>query len=328
MRRREFITLPVGAIASTSFAARAQQTAIRHMGVLMGYGAGDPEAQVRIAAFQEALGRLGWVEGRNIQIDYRFTAADPERMRAYAVELVRTRPDLILAQSGQVLATLQQTTREIPIVFVQQSDPVELGFVESLARPGGNITGFNSYEASIGGKWLQALKDIVPRMRRAAVLLNPVNVSSPGYLRAIEAGAPSTGVDVNVLRVRDGAEIDTAVRQFAQHVDGGLIVLPGPFTSRHRDRIIALAMEHRLPAVYPFRYFVVGGGLMSYGVDQVDQWRKVVTYVDRILKGEKPGNLPVQQPTKFELVLNLGIAKRTGLTIPETFRARVDEVIE
>jgi putative ABC transport system substrate-binding protein len=328
MRRREFITLTAGAIASAPFTARAQQPAIRHMGVIMGYGAGDPEAQVRIAAFREELGKLGWVEGRNIEIDYRFTAADPERMRAYADELVRLRSDLILAQSGQVLATLQKATRGIPIVFVQQSDPVELGFVQSLARPGGNITGFNSYEASIGGKWLQVLKDVAPRMIRAAVLLNPVNVSSPGYLRAIETGAPSSGVEVNVLRVRDGAEIDTAMRQFAQHADRGLIVLPGPFTSRHRDRIIALAMEHRLPAIYPFRYFVVGGGLMSYGVDQVDQWRKVATYVDRILKGEKPGNLPVQQPTKFELALNISAAKRIGLTIPEAFRARVDEVIE
>jgi putative ABC transport system substrate-binding protein len=328
MRRREFITVLGGAAAGWPFTSRAQQLAIRRMGVLMGYGASDPEAQVRIGVFKEALGKLGWVEGRNIQIDYRFSAADPKRMRDYAFELVRLKPDLILAQSGQVLASLQQATREIPIVFVQQSDPVELGFVESLAHPGGNITGFNSYEASIGGKWLQALKEIAPHVTRAAVLLSPVNVSSPGYLRAIEMGGPSIGVDVNALGVRDSAEIDSTMRQFAQRPGGGLIVLPGPFSNRHRDRIITLATEYRLPAVYPFRYFVVGGGLMSYGVEQVDQWRKVVTYVDRILNGEKPGNLPVQQPTKFELALNLTTAKRIGITIPETFRARVDEVIE
>jgi putative ABC transport system substrate-binding protein len=249
-------------------------------------------------------------------------------MQTYAAELVGLKPDLILAQSGQVLITLQRATREIPIVFVQQADPVELGFVETLARPGGNITGFNSFESSIGGKWLEVLKEVAPHITRVAPILNPLNVSSPGYLRAIEAAALSLGVELVRLSVSDATEIDSEIETFARRAGGGLIVMPGPFTGRHRDRIIRLAESHRLPAVYPFRYFVADGGLVSYGIDQVDQWRRSVSYVDLILKGAKPAELPVQQPTKYELVVNLRTAKALNLDIPPMLRARADEVIE
>jgi putative ABC transport system substrate-binding protein len=317
--RREFITLLGGAAAVWPLAARTQQPAMRRIGVLTGFAENDPEAQRRVTAFLERLRELGWIDGRNARIDYRWGSGDASRIRAYAAELVRLAPDVILVNSSSVLRPLQQETRSIPIVFLQVSDPVVSGFVASLAHPGGNITGFTPAETSMGGKWLEVLKEVAPGVNAAAVIVS--SASTVAMWRAAEAVAPALGVRLTISPVRDGAEIEHAVEDFAQQSNGGLIVLADPITNVHRKLIISLAARHRLPAIYSYRYFVTDGGLISYGIDPADSYRQAASYVDRILKGDKPGDLPVQQPTKFELVINLKTAKTLGLTIPNSYSA-------
>jgi len=330
MKRRAFITLLGGAAATWPRAARAQQPErMRRVGVLVGtYGQTDREGQDRIAAFLDTFRKLGWSDGRNVRIDLRWGAGDADRSKAFAAELVRSAPDVIVAVNNQTLAELQQLTRTIPIVFAQVSDPMGSGFVAGIARPGGNITGFQNFEATMGGKWLGVLKEAAPNMTRAAVLFGSDIAVNVAYLRAAEAVAPSLGVQVTAIDIHADAEIDRAIETFASQPDGGLIAFPNPKTTANRASIIILAARHRLPAIYPFRFFAIEGGLMSYGIDQIDQWRGVATYVDRVLQGEKPGDLPVQAPTKFELVINLKTAKATGLHIPPAFPLRADEVIE
>ena len=330
IRRREFITLLGGAAAAWPLAARAQQTdRMWRIGVLINtYAQTDREGQARVAAFLDTFRRLGWSDGRNVRIEYRWGAGDTDREKAVAAELVHTAPDVIVAVSNPTLAELRRLTNAIPIVFAQVSDPVGSGIVASLARPGGNITGFQNFEPAIGGKWLGVLKEAVPTMNRTAVLFGSDAPPNVAFLRAAEAVAPSLGVQVIAVDVHGGVEIEHAIATFAEQPDGGLIVVPHPYSVANRASIIILAARHRLPAIYPFRYFATEGGLMSYGPDQIDQWRGAATYVDRILRGEKPGELPVQAPTKFELVVNLKTAKAIGVHIPPAFPLRADEVIE
>jgi putative ABC transport system substrate-binding protein len=327
MRRRDFIGVFGAALASPRFAF-AQADRVRRIGVLFGIAESDSEGQARVAAIRNGLQKLGWIQGRNIRIDYRWGGGDVGRLRAYAAELVGLKPDVIVASGTPALAALHRETRTVPIIFAQVSDPVGLGFVASLARPGDNITGFTIFEFAIGVKWLELLKQIAPGVRRAAVLYDPAQPSSAGYMTTIEAGAPSFGVQVSAIAARDGAEIERAIDAFAREPNGGLIVLPGPLVARHRELIVQLAARHQLPAVYALRFYVTSGGLASYGVDNIDLYRRAASYIDRILKGEKPGELPVQAPTKFELVINLKTAKALGLDPPITLLARTDEVIE
>jgi putative tryptophan/tyrosine transport system substrate-binding protein len=328
LKRREFIMLIGGAAAAWPLAARAQRERIRRVGVLMSSAESDPEAQTWMAAFKEGLQRLGWIEDRNTRIDARWGAADYDRLRSYAAELVGIAPDVIFAGATPALVALQRETRSLPIVFAQVSDPVRLGLVASLARPGGNITGFAIFEHAIGGKWLELLKDTAPGRTRMAVLFDPDNPAQAPYLQAIEAATPSFGVQLSLADVRSRDEIERAVNAFAEQPNGALIVVPNTITILHRDLIIALAARHRLPAVYPYRFFASSGGFISYGTDLADQYRQAATYVDRILKGAKPGDLPVQLASKFELVVNLKTAKALGLTIPEPFLQGANEVIE
>jgi putative ABC transport system substrate-binding protein len=329
MTRRKFITLLGGTAAAWPLAARAQQgERMRRVGVLTAFAENDPDAQANIAAFRQALEKLAWTDSHKLHIDYRWGGADPERIRAYAIELVGLKPDVILAVSAQALQPLQQVTSSIPIVFTQMGDPIGSGFVTSIAHPGGNITGFTPAEFSMQGKKLEMLKEVAPQITRAAVLFNPEQIPQAGMLRAVEAVAPSVGVQFTAAAVRDAADIERAIDQFAREPSGGLVVLPSGATIVHRDLIIALAARYRLPAVYQYRQFVADGGLMSYGNDLADQYRQAASYVDRILRGEKPGDLPVQAPTKFELVINLKTAKALGIEIPPTLLARADEVIE
>jgi putative ABC transport system substrate-binding protein len=329
MRRRGFITL-LGGAAAWPLAARAQQPdQMRRIGVLIGtYAQTDREGQARIAVFLDTFQRLGWGDGRNVRIDYRWGAGDVDRSKAFAAELVRSAPDVIVAVNNSTLAELQRLTRTIPIVFIQVSDPVGSGFVAGLARPGGNITGFQNFEPTMGGKWLGVLKEAAPNLSRAAVLFGSDTAVNVAYLRAAEAVAPSLGVTVAPIEVHADAEIERAIVSFAGQPDGGLVALPHPHTTANRASIIILAARYRLPAIYPFRFFAIEGGLMSYGIEQIDQWRGAAAYVDRILRGEKPGELPVQAPTKFELVVNLKTARAIGLHIPPAFPLRADEVIE
>jgi putative tryptophan/tyrosine transport system substrate-binding protein len=329
--RRQFITLIGGAAAAWPFAARAQQRErTRRIGVLLSFAADDPESLARVATFQQGLQQLGWTDGRNVRIDYRMTAGDADRSRAYATELVALAPDVILASGSSTVGPLLQANRTIPIVFVALVDPVGAGFVASLARPGRNVTGFTTIEYGMSGKWLELLKQIAPRVTRVAVMRDPSLTSGTAMLAAIQAVAPSLGVESSPVDVRDAGEIEHAVTAFARGSNDGLIVVPNPTAYFHRQLIIMLAARHRLPAVYPSRFFVRGGGLMSYGPDSfdIDQYRHAAGYVDRILKGEKPADLPVQAPTKYELVINLKTANALDIEIPPTLLARADEVIE
>jgi putative ABC transport system substrate-binding protein len=331
VKRREFITLLGGAAAAWPLAARAQQRErMRRIGVLMGYPESDSEAQTKIAAFRDGLQKLGWTEGRNTRIDTRWaTPADAESMERFAKELVALQPDLILSSTTPTTAALLQQTRTIPIVFATVADPVGSGFVASFPRPGGNVTGFVVFEASLAGKWLELLKEIVPRVNRITFLFNPATATyAEFYLNPFKAAAESFAVEAIAAPVRDRSELESVVSAQAREPNGGLIVMPDSFTDLHRAEIASLAARYRLPAVYPRRIFTEVGGLLSYGIDQLDNFRLAATYADRILKGEKPADLPVQAPTKFELVINLKTAKMLGLEVPPTLLARADEVIE
>jgi ABC-type uncharacterized transport system substrate-binding protein len=329
MRRREFILALGGAVATWPFAARAQQpNGMRRIGVLTNLAESDPEAQARIAAFLQELQHLGWIEGRNMRIEHRWGAGEADRIGRYAAELVALAPDVIMATGSPAVAALQQAPGIVPIVFVQVTDPIAAGFVESLARPGSNATGFTNFEYAISAKWLELLKEIAPRVTRAAVLRDLAIAAGTGQLGAIQAVAPSFGVELSPINVRDASEIERAVTAFARGSNSGLIVGGSGLAIFHRDLILTLAARHRLPAVYPFRYFVTGGGLISYGPDTIDPYRRAAAYVDRILKGEKPADLPVQAPTKYQLTINLKTAKALGLDVSQTLLARADEVIE
>ena len=328
MRRRDFFTLFGGAAAAWPLVARAQQPErMRRIGVLTAFAENDVEGQARAKAFLQRLQDLGWTDGRNVRIEFRWVT-DPDHIRAIAAELIRLTPDVILAYGSPVLTALRRETSSIPIVFVQVTNPVGGGFVASLAHPGGNITGFTNFEFAIGGKWLETLKEIAPDTRRVAVILDPENPTASGYLGAIEAMARSSGVEVTPAAGRDAADTERAIEVFARGPHGGVIVLPDIIAIVHRELFVALAARHRLPAVYPLRLFAASGGLVSYGVDQISQSRQAASYVDRILKGENPADLPVQGPTRYELVINLKTAKAIGLTMPPTVLTRADEVIE
>jgi putative ABC transport system substrate-binding protein len=329
MKRRDFIRWIGGSAAAWPLAAHAQQAErMRRIGVLAAITADDPEAQARNASFLQRLGELGWTVGRNVRIDYRWGTGNPSDNRRYATELVALAPDVILAASGATVGALQQVSRTVPIVFAATVDPVGSGFVDSLARPGGNTTGFLLYEYSLSGKWLELLKQIAPSTTRAAVLRDTTNPAGNAQFGVIQAVAPSLGVEVRPFNMRDAGDIERAITAFAGTENGGLVVTGSPSGTVHRDLIVALAARNRLPAVYPFRLFVTAGGLISYGTDFVNQYRRAADYVDRILKGEKPADLPVQAPTKYELVINLKTAKTLGLTVPSALLARADEVIE
>ncbi len=328
MRRRAFITL-IGGAATWPLAVRAQQgERLRRVGVLMALAANDAEGQDRIGALLQGLQEHGWAVGRNVRIDIRWAAGNADDIRKYAAELVALAPDAILAQSSAAVASLLQATRSIPIVFAGVADPVGAGYVDSVARPGGNATGFLVWEYSIAAKWLELLKEIAPGVTRAAVVRESATATGPGQFAVIQAAAPSLGVELRVVDTRDAGEIERAITAFAQSANGGLVVTGSSGSLFHRGLIVALAARHRLPAVYSARYFVTDGGLISYGPDFVDQYRRAAGYVDRILKGEKPGDLPVQAPTKYELVINLKTAKALGLDVPTSLLARADEVIE
>ncbi len=328
MKRREFFGALGGAVAAWPLVARAQQgSQMRRIGVLSGAGADDSRLRVRIAAFVEGLAHLGWTEGHNVRIDMRWAEGTADGIRKQAAELVALAPDVILA-SGPVAELLLQATRTVPIVFVIVPDPVGSGLVESLSRPGGNATGFMQFEYSLCAKWPELLKEIAPGMRRAAVLRDPANPSGIGQFAVIQSVAPSLGLEIIPISVRDPPEVERAVANFARSGNGSLVVTAGPLMAVRRNLIFTLAARYKLPAIYTNREFVDGGGLMSYGTNFTDQYRRAAVYVDRILKGEKPGDLPVQAPTKYELVLNLKTAKELGLTVPSTLIARADEVIE
>jgi putative ABC transport system substrate-binding protein len=328
VRRREFITL-LGGAAAWPLAARAQQPErMRRVGILLNASSDDPQYQAWVGAFLQALALLGWTIGRNVRIDTRWAGANAAEIRRHAAELVALAPDVILAHGAGPVAALLEATRTVPIVFVAVIDPVGGGFVDSLARPGGNTTGFTLFEYGISGKWLELLQEIAPRVTRAAVLRNPAIASGSGQLGAIQAVAPSFGVELSPVNVRDAGEIERAVAAFARSPNGGLIVPASAAAQLHLDLIITLAARHKLPAVYADRIYVTGGGLISYGPDRIDQYRRAAGYVDRILKGEKPADLPVQTPTKYELVINLKTAKALGLEVPATVLVRADEVIE
>ncbi len=318
-----------GAAAAWPLAVRAQERErVRRIGVLIPATADDAEFQARVGAFLQALALLGWTIGRNVRIDTRWATSNAAAIRRHAAELAALAPDVILAHGASTVGPLLQATRTVPIVFPVAGDPVAAGFVDSLARPGGNATGFMTVEHSMGGKWLELLKQIAPGVTRAAVFRDPANPSGIGQFGAIQTVAPSLGVEVNPVNVRDAGEIERAVAAFARSPNGGLIVAAGATAQRHRDLLITLAARHKLPAIYTERAWVAAGGLISYGASQIDQYRRAAGYVDRILKGEKPADLPVQAPTRYELVINLKTAKALGLDVPPMLLARADEVIE
>jgi putative ABC transport system substrate-binding protein len=328
MRRREVITLLGGVAAVWPFAGRAQQSdRVRRIGWLVG-AADDAYARALSEAFRQGLQQLGWVDGRNVQIDVRFGAGDSVHIRKYAAELVALSPDVILASGGSATQLLLQETRTVPIIFTIVPDPVGSGFVASLSQPGGNASGFMQFDNSLSGKWLELLKQIAPNVTRVAVLWDPTVASGIGQFAVIQSVAPSLGVDVRPINVSNTSETERAIAVFASQPNGGLIVTGSALTISHRELINTLAAKHKLPAVVPNRVYMTGGALISYGVDFIDQHRRAAGYVDRILKGEKPADLPVQAPTKYELVINLKAAKALGLTVPPTLLARADEVIE
>ena len=330
INRREFITLLGSAAAAWPLAAGAQQSErVRRIGVLMAIAENDAEAQPRVKAFEQGLREWGWTSGQNLRIDYRWIGADTAKTPAYAAELVRSAPELIIANSTPVLAALRQETRTIPLVFVQVIDPVSRGFVASLARPGGNITGFTNFEFPMGSKWLEILREIAPSTSQIALLFNPETAPyGEQFFRHIKAAASLLMVEVMEASIRQAAELEHSIVAVAAKANGGLIVMPDGFTSVHRDTITELTARHHVPAIYPFRYFAASGGLVSYGVDSLDIFRRAASYVDRILKGESPSELPVQAPIKFEFVINLKTATALGLTVPPSLIARADEVIE
>jgi len=326
MKRREFMIL-LGGAAAWPLAARAQQPdRVRRVGVLMGI-ADDPEGQARVMVFKQALHALGWIEGRNVQFIYRWSAGDVVHARQFAKELLDLRSDVILANTTPIAIAVKDTTRTTPTVFVQVSDPLTAGVVQSLARPGGNLTGFTNFEPSIASKWLELVKRVAPNITRVAYLFNP-DTAPLFYARAVETAAPMLSVEPFAAAVHNADEMERVIEQFARASDGALLVLPDLFTATNRQSIVAIAAHHRLPAVYPARYFVASGGLMSYGIELLETYRQAAAYVDRILKGERPNDLPVQQPTKFEFAINLKTAKALGLNIPNTVLIAADEVIE
>jgi putative ABC transport system substrate-binding protein len=330
IRRRDFLsTLCGGAAAAWPLVAHAQQfDRPKQIGMLMNLDADDAESHARLEAFLQELHQFGWIEGRNVRIHARWGAGDVDSFRRYAAELVALAPDVILAASTPALGPLQSATRTVPIVFVQVADPVGGGFVESLGRPGGNMTGFAVFDYSVSGKWLELLKQVFPSVTRAAVLREPGTAYGSGQFGAIQTAAQSFGVELSQLTVRDTGEIERGFNTFASGSNRGLIVTAGTFTAVHREVITMLAARYHLPAVYPFRYFITSGGLLSYGPDSIGPFRQSAGYVDRILKGEKPADLPVQTPTKYELVINLKTAKALGLEVPRSLLARADEVVE
>jgi len=329
MRRRDFIKAIAGSMAARPLAVAAQQSEPkRRVGVLMGLAAEDAEAQDRIAAFEQGLQQSGWIKGGNLQIDYRRGAGDSVSTRSYADELVALEPDVILASGGTVVGPLLQATRTIPIVFTQTPDPVAAGFVASLARPGANATGFTTSEYGTSGKWLELLKEIAPGVKRAAVLRDSTIPAGIGQFASIQSAAPSFGVELSPIDVRDATEIERDITAFARESASALIVTSSGLAAVHRQLIISLAARYRLPAIYSYRYFATSGGLISYGPDPIDQYRRAAGYVDRILRGEKPADLPVQAPTKYELAINLKTAKALDLNISPTLLARADVVIE
>ena len=327
--RRKFIAALGGTAFAWPFAARAQQAdRMRRVGVLWNLAADDPVGQARLAAFRQGLQELGWTDGRNVRIDYRWAATDADRYRTFAAKLVALAPDVILASASVSVAALLQITRTVPIVFANVIDPVGAGFVARLARPGGNATGFTLYEYSLSGKWLELFKEIAPNLTRIAILRDPALAAGIGQFAAIQGASSSFGVELSPIDVRDAGEIERDVVAFARELNGGLIVTGSSGAVVHRELIIMLATQHRLPAVYFSRFFVTSGGLISYGPDPTDQFRRAAGYVDRILKGEKAADLPVQAPTKYEMAINLKAAKAIGLTVPPSLLARADEVIE
>ena len=333
MKRREFITLTgcAAALSSLWSLPLSAQPANRpqRVGILMGIAESDPEGQARVAALQRGLQELGWVDGRNLLFDIRRTAGEPEQLRPLAEEMVQLKPELIIAATTSAVAALLQVTRTVPIVFVQVIDPLGSGFISSLARPGGNVTGFVTFEFSMGGKWLETLKQAAPRVTRVALIFNPQTAPfSSSFVRLIEEAAPSLAIETTAMPVQNSVELESKVTAFAAKAGGGLIVLPDLFNTSHRDTIVAAAARHGLPSVYPFRYFATSGGLISDGVDTGELYRRSASYIDRILKGAKPGDLPIQGPSKFELVINLRTAKALGLEIPQMLLARADEVLE
>jgi ABC-type uncharacterized transport system substrate-binding protein len=327
MQRRQFIALLGGAVTWPLEARAQQDQRVRRIGVLSSLAEDDPESVARRPAFEQALKALGWTNGSNLRVDYRWGADDADRVRKLAAEIIALAPDVILTSGNSVLAPLMQATRTIPIVFVQVIDPVGTGFVKSLARPGGNVTGFTPFEYSLAAKWLELLKQIAPHVTRAAVIRDPTRGPGIGQFAVVQAMAPSLGMELSPINAPDVSEMESEIAAFARSPNGGLVVTVGG-TATHRDLIIALAAKHRLPAVYPYSYFVSAGGLVSYGPDTIDQFRRAAVYIDRIFKGEKPADLPVQTPTKYNLAINLKTAKSLGLAVPHAMLTRADEVIE
>jgi putative tryptophan/tyrosine transport system substrate-binding protein len=329
MRRRDFLTLVGGAVVTCPLSVRAQQAGeVRRIGVLMSTGANDAEGQSRLAAFMQGLQEFNWAVGRNVEIGIRWTASNADNVRKYSAELVALAPDVILVSGGSLVGPLLQQTRTVPVVFTLTPDPVGAGFVTSLARPGGNATGFTSTEYGMSAKWLELLKEIAPRVTRAAVLRDPAIAQGIGQFAVMQSVASPLGVELSPVNMRDAPEIERAITEFARSSNGGIVVPASGLALLHRDLIISLAVRHKLPAVYFLRAFVREGGLISYGADSIDPHRRAAGYVNRILKGEKPADLPVQNPTKYELVINLKTAKTLGLTLPPTLLTRADEVIE
>jgi putative ABC transport system substrate-binding protein len=330
MRRRKFITLLGGAAAAWPVAARAQLERMRRIGVLMGLSESDSEGPPRVAVFKQELQNLGWTEGRNLQIEYRWAAGDAKHTGTFAAELAGTMPDVLVAHLTAATEALMLQTRAIPIIFVLAADPVGSGLVVSLSRPGGNVTGFTNFMPSLGGKWIELLKEISPRIKRVVLLFNPEVAAGGGsfYSQPVQAAASTLAVASTLAGARNATEIEAALAVVSREAESGLIVMPDLFTTNHRELIVRLAAQHRLPAIYPFRYFATGGGLMSYGIDIIDLFRRAAVYVDKVLRGAKPSELPIQQPEKFEFVINLKTARALDLTVPRILLARADMLID